>query len=76
MFDWNNEECLSVQTSILLSVNKSGEILGVELVNLSSARLDADVDVSNSSIRLGALKDAIEIVSQKATKIFDFYNLG
>ena len=76
VFDWNNEECLSVQSSILLAVNKTGKILGVELLNLSSARLDADVNVSTSSVKLGSMKEAIELVSQKAPSIFEFYSLG
>mmetsp|Transcript_39717 Transcript_39717/g.45599 ORF Transcript_39717/g.45599 Transcript_39717/m.45599 type:complete len:180 (-) Transcript_39717:14-553(-) len=75
IYDLTNEESMCVKSSLLLSVNKDGELLGLELSNLSSARVESEVDISTSTAIVGMIECAIESVSEKAPAIFEFYEL-
>lgn len=59
VFDCNTEESLCMQTSLLVAVNKQGQICGVETIGPAA--------------KTSALKSAVEKVSTTASDIFKFY---
>lgn len=62
IFDPTNEESMSVDTSLLVAVNKQGEIMGTEKIGKTA---------KFSSIQAG-----IETVAEKAGDIFKYYGFN